>query len=130
MYLSVLLKTRILDNEIAALIRPIVIAYGLTNEQWLVLLYIDSHTNATSKVIGQDTCFLAPSLSRMFPGFIELGYIKATKDPEDARVIFYNTTRKGARVVKRVAAKLEEINDNVKGLITHFVESMPVKDLN
>lgn len=99
--------------------RPILVAHGLTEQQWRVLRALDDHNAAVSVgELAEATFLLGPSLSRMLASLEQRGLIERQADLNDARRTDITISGQGRDLVVAVAPESEAAYREIEAQIS------------
>jgi len=88
-------------------VRPILIKYGFTEQQWRVLRVLGEKGCSDAGQVAFDACILAPSLSRIINKLEKEKFITKFVDPSDGRRINLKLTLLGEDTLKKVAPDMD-----------------------
>ena len=88
--------------------RPILVAKGLTEQQWRVIRALYELEECTAQALAQTSCILSPSLSRIIGKMIDEGYVLRRVPGTDQRKTLLRLSKKGLRLHDKVGFPIEE----------------------
>lgn len=99
-----LLKAR---DGLMAHFRPILNAFGLTEQQWRVLRALDEHTELEPREICSLCQILSPSMAGVLARMEETGLIQRSRMPADQRRVLVTLAPEGDQLISRMASLIE-----------------------
>ena len=95
-------------------VRPILMKYGFTEQQWRVLRVLGEKGCSDAGQVAFDACILAPSLSRIINKLETENFITKFVDPDDGRRINLKLTTLGEDMLKKVAPDMDLIYKSIE----------------
>lgn len=95
-------------------VRPILMKYGFTEQQWRVLRVLGEKGCSDAGQVAFDACILAPSLSRIINKLENENFITKFVDPDDGRRINLKLTTLGEDMLKKVAPDMDLIYKSIQ----------------
>ncbi len=99
-----LLKAR--ESSIAHL-RPILVEFGLTEQQWRVIRVLSRFSSLSAHDLAEESCILSPSLSRILVRLETDNVITRKTDNVDQRALNIKLTAKGKRLHNKIEPLIE-----------------------
>ena len=99
-----LLKAR--ESSLAN-IRPILMEFGLTEQQWRVLRVLARSDQMSAQDLANESCILSPSLSRILVRLEGDGLISRRVDNIDQRALNLKLSAKGRRLHNKIEPLIE-----------------------
>ncbi len=100
--------------------------YGITPEQWQVLMILSARGGQTQKQICECTLQDAPTLSRTISRMIRDGLVTASKSKKDRRAVEIKLAKKGLSLVKK-SVKSSRVYEHTDKLLSGFDEEKKKK---
>lgn len=83
--------------------RPILLARGITEQQWRVLRVLEEVEEADATELAAKACILAPSLSRILRTLEGKGLVAIRRDPGDGRRSLIRRTGASTALIREIA---------------------------
>src|SRR5690606_21951735 len=89
-------------------VRPILVEFGLTEQQWRVIRVLSRFRCLSAHDLAEKSCILSPSLSRILVRLEAEKLIVRKTDNIDQRALSIKLTAKGKRLHKKIEPLVEE----------------------
>lgn len=99
---------RRLQQHLSSTLRPCVLPYQITELQYEVLSYIDSHDTCMIKDLVKDLHQDAGNMSNTCKKLEERSFLKRIRDAEDERIVRLHISEQGAACVAQIQKLIEE----------------------
>jgi homoprotocatechuate degradation regulator HpaR len=105
--------------------RPVLNAYGLTDQQWRVLRALCDEGPLEPRQIGEICCISSPSMASMLARMQDMGLIGRERMPHDQRRVLVSLTDLGASRVEQMSPEIERTYHELESRLgRHFVDAL------
>lgn len=87
--------------------RPVLQAYGLTEQQWRTLRALHELGEMTAAGLAGECALLAPSMTRIMRRLAADGLVLVNRSKTDQRELKVKISAKGTRLVERIGPEIE-----------------------